>query len=160
VGLSAEQVREVRRIKARVESERLPRGADPSRHLKLGPGGLADVEWCAQLLQLRHGARVPALRTTATVAALDAAVDAGLLAAADRAVLVDSWRRAAAIRNATVLVTGRPSDAMPKDPRTLASLSRVLGYGPGESPMFLDDHRRAARKARAVVERVFYEDPR
>ena len=38
-----------------MEAERMPRGMDPALHLKLGPGGLADVEWVAQLLQLRHG---------------------------------------------------------------------------------------------------------
>ena len=54
-GLSIEDEREIRRIKARVETERLPRGTDPKLHLKLGPGGLADVEWTVQLLQLKHG---------------------------------------------------------------------------------------------------------
>ncbi|TDD67085.1 bifunctional [glutamine synthetase] adenylyltransferase/[glutamine synthetase]-adenylyl-L-tyrosine phosphorylase [Jiangella aurantiaca] len=159
-GLSATQIRDVRRMKARVESERLPRGADPSMHLKLGPGGLADVEWTAQLLQLRHAAGVPELRTMSTPGALAAAVSAGLLAAEDRAVLVDAWRQAARIRNATVLVTGRPSDMLPKDPKTLAAVSQVLGYGAGESTLFVDDYHRSARKARSVVERLFYDDAR
>ena len=159
-GLTDGQIRDVRRIKARVESERLPRGADPSMHLKLGPGGLADVEWTAQLLQLRHASSVAALRTTSTPGALSAAVEAGLLSASDRTVLVDAWRQAARIRNATVLVTGRPSDMLPKDPKTLAAVSRVLGYGAGESTVFVDDYHRSARKARAVVERLFYDDAR
>lgn len=159
-GLTDGQIRDVRRIKARVESERLPRGADPSMHLKLGPGGLADVEWTAQLLQLRHASSVPALRTTSTPGALAAAVSAGLLAADDRSVLEDSWRLAARIRNATVLVTGRPSDMLPKDPKTLAAVSQVLGYGAGESTLFVDDYHRCARKARSVVERLFYDDAR
>src|ERR1700710_500183 len=52
--LTTEQVAEIRRIKARVERERLPRGADPQTHTKLGRGGLADVEWTVQLLQTPH----------------------------------------------------------------------------------------------------------
>jgi glutamate-ammonia-ligase adenylyltransferase len=156
-GLTDAQIREVRRIKARVESERLPRGVDRSLHLKLGPGGLSDVEWTAQLIQLRHGHEVPGLRTVQTRRALDAAVDAGLLAAADRDVLVDAWNVANAIRNALVLVSGRPSDVLPTDVRTLVAVSRVLTYGPGEVAAFLDDYRRRARRARAVVERVFFE---
>ena len=76
-GIGEAAVREIRRIKARMEAERMPRGVDPALHLKLGPGGLADVEWVAQLLQLRHARRVPALRTTRTLAALDAARDEG-----------------------------------------------------------------------------------
>ena len=50
---------EIRRIKARVDAERLPRGADPTTHTKLGRGGLADVEWTIQLLQLQHAFEVP-----------------------------------------------------------------------------------------------------
>jgi glutamate-ammonia-ligase adenylyltransferase len=157
-GLTSAQAREVRRIKARVESERLPRGADPSTHLKLGPGGLADVEWTVQLLQLQHAWSVVGLRTTRTPDALAAAVDAGLLSAADRSVLLAAWRTATAIRNTVVLVTGRPSDALPRDPRTRTAVSRVLGYGPGETAAFVEEYRRVARHSRAVVERVFYGD--
>ncbi|HEX6198308.1 MAG TPA: bifunctional [glutamine synthetase] adenylyltransferase/[glutamine synthetase]-adenylyl-L-tyrosine phosphorylase [Jiangellaceae bacterium] len=155
-GLSDAQIREIRRIKARVESERLPRGADPSTHLKLGPGGLSDVEWLAQLLQLRFAHREPSLRTTQTRAALNSAVDADLLRSADRNALLRSWDFATSIRDAVVLVTARPSDTLPSDVRTRAAVSRVLGYQPGESAAMVDDYRRAARRARAVFERVFY----
>ena len=74
-GLPEHSVREIRRIKARVEAERIPRGADRARHVKLGPGGLSDVEWTVQLLQLEHGATIPGLRTTKTLDALGAAVE-------------------------------------------------------------------------------------
>jgi [glutamine synthetase] adenylyltransferase / [glutamine synthetase]-adenylyl-L-tyrosine phosphorylase len=157
-GLTQAQVREVRRIKARVESERLPRGADPSTHLKLGRGGLSDVEWTVQLLQLLHAWSAEGLRTTRTPDALEAAVDAGLLASGDRSVLLAAWRMATSIRNAVVLVTGRPSDALPRDTRTLAAVSRVLGYAPGETAMFVEEYRRVARHSRSVIERVFYGD--
>ncbi|MGH8775110.1 MAG: bifunctional [glutamine synthetase] adenylyltransferase/[glutamine synthetase]-adenylyl-L-tyrosine phosphorylase [Jiangellaceae bacterium] len=157
-GLGEAEVREVRRIKARVESERLPRGADPSTHLKLGPGGMADVEWAVQLVQLRHAGAVEGLRTTRTPEALEAAVRAGLLAEDDRSILLAAWRTATAIRNAVVLVTGRGSDAVPRDPRTLAAVSRMLGYAPGASAGFVEDYRKVARRARTVVERIFYSD--
>src|SRR5690606_20998180 len=68
-GPSDQAVREIRRLKARMEAERLPRGADPALHTKLGRGGLSDVEWTVQLLQLRHAYRVPELRTTGTLQA-------------------------------------------------------------------------------------------
>jgi glutamate-ammonia-ligase adenylyltransferase len=158
-GLSAGQIREIRRIKARVESERLPRGADPSTHLKLGPGGLSDVEWIAQLLQLRFAGDQPSLRTTGTRAALDAAVEVGELAAEDRDALVSAWDLATSVRDAVVLVTGRASDTLPSGVRTRAAVSRVLGYGPGESAAMIDDYRRATRRARSVFERVFYGEP-
>ncbi|MGK2875268.1 MAG: bifunctional [glutamine synthetase] adenylyltransferase/[glutamine synthetase]-adenylyl-L-tyrosine phosphorylase, partial [Nocardioides sp.] len=69
-GLSEDEVREIRRIKGRVDTERLPKGASPATHLKLGRGGLADVEWTIQLLQLRHAGAVASLRTPRTMAAL------------------------------------------------------------------------------------------
>jgi [glutamine synthetase] adenylyltransferase / [glutamine synthetase]-adenylyl-L-tyrosine phosphorylase len=156
-GLSAAGETEIRRLKARVDSERLPRGADPATHTKLGRGGLADVEWTVQLLQLRHGARVPGLRTTRTLAALAAARRAGLLEADDAAALEAAWRVATRARNAMVLVRGRPSDQLPRLGRDLAAVMRVVGYPPGRDPgQFLDDYRRATRRARRVVERVFY----
>ncbi len=155
-GLTADALRELRRIKARVERERLPRGADPRRELKLGPGGLADVEWTAQLLQLQHAHAVPALRTTGTLQALAAATAAGLLDPADSGVLNHAWTLASRVRNALVLVRGKPGDTLPAGGRELEGVARALGYPVGGQGQALDDYRRATRRARAVVERVFY----
>ena len=155
-GLSSSDVREVRRIKARVESERLPRGVDPRRHLKLGPGGLADVEWVAQLLQLRHAGDTPSLRTPRTTATLRAAADADLLEASDAAVLVEAWQAASRLRDAVTLWGGRARDVVPTDRRELDGVGRLLGYPPGSGGLLEEDHRRRTRRARSVVERVFY----
>ncbi len=152
----ADAVREVRRIKARVEAERLPRGVDRTRHMKLGPGGLADVEWTVQLLQLRHAHAVPGLRTTSTLDALAAAADGGLLTRADAETLRAGWSVATRARNALMLVRGRPSDVLPDDARTLVGVARAVGYPAGSRVDFVDGYRKATRRARAVVERVFY----
>jgi [glutamine synthetase] adenylyltransferase / [glutamine synthetase]-adenylyl-L-tyrosine phosphorylase len=155
-GIAAAAVREIRRIKARMESERMPRGVEPALHLKLGPGGLSDVEWVAQLLQLRHAHAVPALRTTRTLAALEAASAAGLIATADAEALAVAWRLAARIRDAVMLVRGRPSDSVPTSQPELGAVARLLGHAPDASQDLVQDYRRAARRARAVMERVFY----
>ncbi|MFG1960768.1 bifunctional [glutamine synthetase] adenylyltransferase/[glutamine synthetase]-adenylyl-L-tyrosine phosphorylase [Nonomuraea sp. NPDC049028] len=155
-GLSDDVVREIRRLKARMEAERLPRGADPALHTKLGPGGLSDVEWVAQLLQLRFAAGHPALRTTRTLEALRAAEGEGLLAAPDAAVLAAAWRFASRVRDAIMLVKGRPGDSVPADVRERRLIARILGYPPDGSEDFLDDYRRVTRRARQVVDRVFY----
>jgi len=155
-GLDESAVREIRRIKARVESERLPRGADPHRHLKLGRGGMSDVEWTLQLLQLQHAGRLPALRTPSTVAGLGAAVEAGLLSAEDGAELLAAWELASRVRNATVLWRGRPSDALPTKRVELEGVARIVGYPPGSAARLDEDYQRTTRRARAVVERVFY----
>ncbi|NDB18021.1 MAG: bifunctional [glutamine synthetase] adenylyltransferase/[glutamine synthetase]-adenylyl-L-tyrosine phosphorylase [Actinobacteria bacterium] len=153
-GFDDAQVREVRRIKARVESERLPRGVDPAMHLKLGPGGLSDVEWTAQLLQLRFAGQHPALRTTATCDALAAARDIGAIAASDEAALVAAWRMCTQLRDRIVLLSGRASDSFPREPLELAALAQTLGAASGED--LRDIHLRLRRRARAVMERVFY----
>ncbi|MGB0190725.1 MAG: bifunctional [glutamine synthetase] adenylyltransferase/[glutamine synthetase]-adenylyl-L-tyrosine phosphorylase, partial [Nocardioides sp.] len=156
-GITTEQVLEVRRIKARVDQERLPRGADPQTHLKLGRGGLADIEWTVQLLQMRHAGRVPALRTSRTLEALGAARDAGLLDEDDAAMLQQAWRRVSRMRNAVTLVRGKPSDSIPSDPRERAAIASILGYPDGSSEAMVDDHLRHTRTAHAVVDRVFWE---
>jgi [glutamine synthetase] adenylyltransferase / [glutamine synthetase]-adenylyl-L-tyrosine phosphorylase len=157
-GLTAAATTEIRRLKARMDAERLPRGADPATHTKLGRGGLVDVEWTVQLQQLRHGATVAGLRTTRTLPALAAAREAELLSPDDTAALEAAWRIATRARNAVVLVRGRPSDQLPPRGKDLAGVMRVVGYPPGRDPgQFLDDYRRATRRARAVVERVFYD---
>ena len=155
-GVGADAIREIRRIKARMEAERMPRGVEPALHLKLGPGGLADVEWVAQLLQLRHAYAVPALRTTRTLAALTAACEAGLIAAADAAVLTGAWLLASRIRDAVMLARGRGSDTLPSSPGELAVVARLLGYPPDGAQDLAQDWRRSGRQARAVMERLFY----
>ncbi|MFD8236492.1 bifunctional [glutamine synthetase] adenylyltransferase/[glutamine synthetase]-adenylyl-L-tyrosine phosphorylase [Streptomyces sp. NPDC059696] len=155
-GLADEAVREIRRLKARMESERLPRGADPKLHAKLGPGGLSDVEWTVQLMQLRHGATEPGLRTTRTREALAAARAAGLVTDEDAATLDEAWVLATRVRNAVMLVRGRAGDTFPTEPRELAAVGRYLGFGPGHAGDMLDAYRRTARRARAVVEERFY----
>ncbi|WP_206306035.1 bifunctional [glutamine synthetase] adenylyltransferase/[glutamine synthetase]-adenylyl-L-tyrosine phosphorylase [Streptomyces sp. RFCAC02] len=155
-GVGDDAVREIRRLKARMEAERLPRGADPTTHTKLGRGGLSDVEWTVQLLQLRHAADVPGLRTTRTRAALAAAADADLLEREEADVLDEAWLLATRVRNATMLVRGRPLDTFPGDGRETAAVARLLGYEPGAAGRMLDDYRRVTRRARAVVERRFY----
>ena len=155
-GMAEGPVREIKRIKARMEAERMPRGVDQALHVKLGPGGLSDVEWVAQLIQLRYAAAVPSLRTTGTLGALAAARDEELLAAADAEALSVAWLLATTIRNAVMLVTGRASDVLPAGQPELAGTARLLGYRPGGSQDLVQDWRRAARRSRAVMERVFY----
>jgi glutamate-ammonia-ligase adenylyltransferase len=155
-GLSADDLVEIRRIKARVDEERMPRGADPATHFKLGRGGLADVEWTIQVLQLQSAGTVPALRTTKTLEALAAAVEQELVGESDRAALAEAWLLAGRARNATVLVRGKASDQLPSDPRERAAVAQVLGYGPGETTTMVNEYQRATRRAHGVVDRLFW----
>ncbi len=155
-GISEDDVVEVRRIKARVDQERLPRGADPQTHLKLGRGGLADIEWTVQLLQMRHAGRVEGLRTTQTLAALEAAREADLIEADDAQVLTHGWRTVSRIRNAITLVRGKPADQLPRDTTERAAVASILEYPPGASDAMVNDYLRITRRAHAVVDRIFW----
>lgn len=161
-GLSTQDLREIRRIKARMETERLPRGVDPVRHLKLGPGGLSDVEWSAQVLQLAHAGRIAGLRTTSTIGALQAAVQAELLSADDGGVLVAAWILTSRLRSAIVLGTGRASgprsQVLPVQIREIRLVGRLIGLGSGHERELEDIYRRSARHTRAVAERIVFTD--
>ncbi len=156
-GVSVDAVREIRRIKARVDAERLPRGADPNTHTKLGRGGLADVEWTVQLLQLRHAHRIPALHTTSTLAALDAIAAAELLGTDDVERLRQAWLIATGARNALVLVRGKPTDQLPGPGRQLNAVAVAAGWRDDDGGEFLDNYLRVTRRAKAVVRKVFEE---
>ena len=146
--LREDDLRELRRVKARVESERVPPGEDPQFHLKLGPGSLSDVEWTAQLLQLTSGTRA-----AATLAALDSLTDAGALWASDRDILATAYRFCEHVRNRWFLVRGGPGDALPTDPTQLSKLARSLDTTPTG---LRDEYRRITRRAREATLRLFY----
>ena len=159
-GLDDDALRQIRRLKARMEAERMPRGVEPARHLKLGPGGISDVEWAAQVLQLQHAGRVPGLRTTSTTEALRAASEAGLLSADQAGELMGAWILATRVRAANVLGTGRDSgarvDVLPSDVRGVRVVGWLLRASSGGGRDLEDLYRRGARHARAVMEQVVY----
>ncbi|OBH45205.1 bifunctional [glutamine synthetase] adenylyltransferase/[glutamine synthetase]-adenylyl-L-tyrosine phosphorylase [Mycobacterium mantenii] len=154
-GVSGEAMQEIRRIKARVDSERLPRGADPNTHTKLGRGGLADVEWTVQLLQLRHAHEIPALHNTSTLQCLDAIAAADLVPADEVELLRQAWLTATRARNALVLVRGKPTDQLPGPGRQLNAVAVAAGWPTDEGGEFLDNYLRVTRRAKAVVRKVF-----
>jgi len=154
--IGEQEVREIKRIKARVENERLPQGADPNRHLKLGRGSLSDVEWFVQLLQLQHAARVPELRTTSTLEALDAATMRGLVAENEAATLRAAWLFASRCRSAITLWMNKTVDVLPSDRAQLDGVARLMEYPPGSANQLEEDYLSVTRRARAVFERRFY----
>ena len=154
-GVSAEAVREIRRIKARVDSERLPRGADPNTHTKLGRGGLADIEWTVQLLQLQQAHKLPSLHNTSTLESLDAAAAADLIPEEDVELLRHAWLTATRARNALVLVRGKPTDQLPGPGRQLNAVAVAAGWRTDDGSEFLDNYLRVTRRAKAVVRKVF-----
>lgn len=154
--ISENAVREVKRIKARVENERLPQGADPTRHVKLGRGSLSDVEWFVQLLQLQHGSAMPGLRTTSTLGALAVAVENGLVDTDTAERLRAAWIFASRLRSAMTLWLNKTTDVLPSDRMQLDGIARVLEYPPGSAAQLEQDYLQVTRRARSVFEKQFY----
>jgi glutamate-ammonia-ligase adenylyltransferase len=155
--IEAAAVVEIRRIKARVEVERLPLGADPARHLKLGRGSISDVEWLVQLLQLKHGFSNPSLQTPHTLQALDQLEQSGLVQAPDAIVLKKAWQLSSAIRSAVMLAQNKRTDVLPTDRQQLESVARLLEYPRGGAAALEQDYLATTRRARAVFEKLFYD---
>ncbi len=156
VKMAESAIIEIRRIKARVETERLPLGADPKRHLKLGRGSLSDVEWLVQLMQMQHGSEHPSIRTPKTLEALDAMVAENLIAEHDARVLSEAWTLASRLRSASVLWANKRLDVLPTDRKQLNGMARILEYPRGSATALEDDYLAFTRRARSVYERLFY----
>jgi glutamate-ammonia-ligase adenylyltransferase len=154
--LQLSAITEIRRIKARVESERLPQGADPKRHLKLGRGSLSDVEWLVQFYQLKFGAEHPTIRTPRTIDALNAMVKENLIETHDARVLIEAWVLASRVRSASVLWANKRTDVLPTDRRQLEGLARILEYPPHSASKLEEDYLAFTRRARMVFERLFF----
>ena len=148
-------IAEVERLRGRMAAERVPRGVDRSLHVKFGPGGLTDIEWTVQILQLRHAREIPALRTTSTLGALRELATAGLLDGAEAAALSAAWLSASRVRNAIMLARGAPGDLIPRTIPALDRVAGVLAYPLDQVAALPDDHRRLAAAARRAVTAVF-----
>jgi len=155
-GLSTAHMTQIRRLKARMETERIPKGIDPRNHVKLGPGGLSDVEWTVQCLQLAHTGGILDLRTTSTVDALDTATQVGIIDPEDAEALRAAFLLASRIRNAITILRDKPSDLMPVNASDLDQVGQILGYAKGSGSHVRDDWHKLARRARVVVDRLFW----
>ncbi|MGV3720787.1 MAG: bifunctional glutamine-synthetase adenylyltransferase/deadenyltransferase, partial [Actinomycetota bacterium] len=121
---------EIAEMKRRIERERVS-AADRDRHLKLGPGGLSDIEFVVQYLQLRHGGADPALRCSGTLDAITALTQRGLLAAAEGEALTSAYRLLTRARQSLSLMRpDGPSDLVPRpeEGRPALALARALGF--------------------------------
>jgi len=151
-----DETRAVRAMKARIEHERIPPGDDPDFHMKLGRGGMADVEWTVQLLQLRHRLNGSAGREPSTLFALNGLVEAGHLSGGDGEILRSAYAFCATVRNRLYLQAGRTRDSLPADPLEVTRLATSLGYDRDPRASLREEYRRVTRRARRVMERVFY----
>jgi glutamate-ammonia-ligase adenylyltransferase len=146
-------------MKVRSESDVARRGLT-ERELKLGPGGIRDIEFAVQLLQLVHGGADPELRVQTTLAALDELGDAGYVGRHDVEQLSAAYRFLRTVEHRLQLDDEQQIHALPTDEIELDRLARVLGY-PGTTTAsaterFMDELRHHQSVARAIHERLWF----
>ena len=156
--LEPRQIQEIRKLKARMEAERLPRGVRRDRHLKLGKGGLSDVEWTVQFLQLRHSGHNEKLRTVSTVEALRELASSGIIEDSDAESLEEAWKITTDARNANFLWQGRAdhADVLPDDSYSLGGISACMHQGAHRGQEFENELLSVMRHCREVMSRLFY----
>jgi glutamate-ammonia-ligase adenylyltransferase len=154
--LPEEALQQVRHLKARMEKERVPKGIDPRRHLKLGPGGIADVEFAVQLLQRTHAHAHPELQVTGTLEALDIAAGLELVSQDDAARLREAFTFLMQLRNKIFFLFAKPVDALPSKPEELEALGIAMGLKGQPRQEIEERFLRVSRRARKVAERMIY----
>jgi glutamate-ammonia-ligase adenylyltransferase len=154
--LAPKALAETRHLKARMERERVPKGTDPRRHIKMGPGGVADIEFAIQIIQRQHGHAHPDLRTTSTIDAIESAAKLDLLAHDDARRLADAYRFMARLRNRLFFMVGRPVDALPTKPEDLEALGISMGYLSQPRQEIEEEYLRITRRARRITEPLIY----
>jgi glutamate-ammonia-ligase adenylyltransferase len=156
--LTIEQVVAIRRMRVRMEEERVRPPEARRFHFKLGYGGLADVQWAVELSLMRHGFTHPGIRRANTLEALEALAAARLIEDSVGRALGEAYVFLTEIKNAMEIERRVQAEALPPTPEGQAALARRLGYEEQGRQRFLQDYRRVTRAARLAMERVFYGD--
>ena len=155
--LPVERVAEIRRMRERVEHERVRPPEAARFHFKLGFGSLADVQFAVELTQMRSGGAHPELRTRSTLDALEAAARLRLIEDAAALALGEAFVFLNDVKDALEIDRRVHADAIPAAPEEQLALARRLGYEEYPRQTFLEEYQRITRRARRAMERVFFE---
>jgi glutamate-ammonia-ligase adenylyltransferase len=136
--------------------ERELAGSQGEQDIKTGRGGLIDIEFASQYLQLVHGPEHPDLRARATVPALRAAAELGLAAPVDCALLIDGYRFLRTLEHRLRIVHDRSVQRLPREPDELDKLARRAGYA--DSQGLLRDYAHWTREVRSAYARLIQAD--
>ncbi|MDQ3659989.1 MAG: bifunctional [glutamine synthetase] adenylyltransferase/[glutamine synthetase]-adenylyl-L-tyrosine phosphorylase [Actinomycetota bacterium] len=147
---------EIRHLKARMERERIPRGTSARLNLKFGPGGMTDVEFACQMVQITHGHDHPELRVTSTGEALGAASRANLIPEDSARRLREAYEFLYRLRNRGFLLSGRNRDALPTKPEELDALGVAMGFEDQPRQRLEEHYLRLTRRASKVAEPLIY----
>ena len=149
----------IRKLKARSEAIVVKRGLS-ERELKRGPGGIRDVEFAVQLLQLVHGRRDPSIRSRSTLVALGELAGSGYVDAEQASSLARAYRFLRTVEHRLQLVEEQQTHTVPAEPAAKERLARVLGFedvpGATATGQFEEALRTCRNDVRSLHERLFF----
>jgi glutamate-ammonia-ligase adenylyltransferase len=147
--LTDEELEQIKRMRHRIETERGDQ-QHPDLEFKTGPGGLVDVEFLTQALQLRHGHAHPQLRTAHTLAALNRLTALGIIGEERSATLRRNYIFLRRIESSLRRVENTSVSKIPADEREQQRLARRLGFSTADE--FLKTYRQVTKQTRAVYD--------
>jgi glutamate-ammonia-ligase adenylyltransferase len=156
-GVTIDRVAEIRRMRERIERERVKPADATKFHFKLGHGSLADVQFAVEALLLAHGGPTPALRTTSTLTAIERLAEHRLVEQSVARDLGEAFVVLTDVKDALEVDRRVHAEAIPASPEEQTALARRLGYEEYPRQTFLDDYLRITRRCRRAMERVFQE---
>jgi glutamate-ammonia-ligase adenylyltransferase len=158
-GLTIDRVADIRRMRERIERERVKPPEAAKFHFKLGVGSLADVQFAVEVSLMRHGAQHPEIRSRRTLEAIDRLAEAGLLPGSVARDLGATFVYCTDVKNALEMDRRVHAEAVPPTPDEQTALARRLGYEEYPRQAFIDDYLRITRRGRRAMERVFADEP-
>jgi glutamine synthetase adenylyltransferase len=149
----------VRRAKEKIDRKEAARGR--GFNVKLGPGGIREIEFIAQALQLKHGGREPWVRSAQTLIVLARLAEKNYLSEAERARLSAAYTFLRTVEHRLQMEHGAQIHTLPASRERLAILARRCGYAQADDPVapFIRDLQKHTSEVRAVYNRVFVDAP-
>jgi glutamate-ammonia-ligase adenylyltransferase len=156
-GITIDRIAEIRRMRDRIERERVRPAEATKFHFKLGYGSLADVQFAVEALLLRHGGPEPEVRTTSTLRAIELLAERRLLEQSVARDLGEAFVFLNDVKCAMEVDRRVHAEAIPPSADEQTSLARRLGYEEYPRQAFVDDYLRITRRCRRAMDRVFQE---
>ena len=157
-GITVDRVGEIRRMRDRIEHERVKPPEAAKFHFKLGYGSLADVQFAVEVSLMRSGGALPELRTSRTLEAIERLAEHRLLEQSVARDLGEAFVFLSDVKNALEVDRRLHAEALPPAPEDQDALARRLGYQEYPRQSFIDDYLRITRRCRRAMERVFHEE--
>ncbi|MCZ7624815.1 MAG: hypothetical protein M5R38_02270 [Candidatus Methylomirabilis sp.] len=146
---------EIRAMKDRIDTK-IGRGQETFRHVKLGYGGIREVEFIVQTFQLLYGGGDPWIREPNTLRALQRLADRGHITTDQHATLAEAYTFLRTVEHRLQILHHLQTHTLPTDQDGVVKLARRLGYSPDRTPdpvsAFRQDYQRHIQGVRRAYD--------